>query len=158
MTLPDLPPTDMPLTDAPLSNMLCFALYSAAHAIQAAYKPLLDAAGVTYPQYLVLTLLWGQNNQTVGQLGAALQLESNTLTPLLKRMEAAGLLRRERDKTDERQVRICLTDQGLAVQDKTRTIPDCIIAQSGLSVAAMTDLQSRIMALRDTLRRAPAAP
>ena len=153
MTPPVSPPPD-----SALSNMLCFALYSAAHAIQATYKPLLDAAGVTYPQYLVLTLLWGQNNRTVGQLGAALQLESNTLTPLLKRMEAAGLLQRKRDKTDERQVRICLTNKGLAVQEKTRAIPDCIIAQSGMSVAAMTDLQSRIMALRDNLRHAPAAP
>lgn len=153
MTLPLLPATNLPL-----SNMLCFALYSAAHAIQATYKPMLDAAGLTYPQYLVLILLWGQNKQTVGQLGAALQLESNTLTPLLKRMEAAGLLSRQRSMVDERQVQVSLTDKGLALQETTRAIPDCIVAQSGMTMAAINDLQDRIMALRDNLRQVPAAP
>lgn len=147
----------------PLSNMLCFALYSAAHAIQASYKPLLDEMGLTYPQYLVLILLGTEDNQTVGQLGAALQLNTNTLTPLLKRMEVAGLLTRSRDNADERQVRIRLTPCGLGLQEKARTLPQCIKDQSGLSLAAIADLQAQITALRDTLRqdtlrRAQAAP
>ena len=147
----------------PLSNMLCFALYSAAHAIQASYKPLLDEMGLTYPQYLVLILLGTEDNQTVGQLGAALQLNTNTLTPLLKRMEVAGLLTRSRDNADERQVRNRLTELGLGLQEQARTLPQCIKDQSGLSLAAIADLQAQITALRDTLRqdtlrRAQAAP
>ncbi len=142
----------------PLSNMLCFALYSAAHAIQATYKPLLDDMGLTYPQYLVLMLLGTEDNQTVGQLGAALHLDSNTVTPLLKRMEVAGLLTRQRDTADQRQVRIGLTKFGLGLQEKLRTLPQCIKDHSGLSFAAITDLQTRITALRDTLRQVQAEP
>lgn len=137
----------------PLAEMLCFALYSAAHAMQAAYKPLLESHGLTYLQYLVLVCLWNEDNQTVGQLGNALHLESNTLTPLLKRMATAGLLTRQRDANDERQVRICLTDQGRALQAQSQPIADCILGQTGLSLPDVADLQTRISALRDQLRR-----
>lgn len=136
----------------PITDMLCFALYSATHAMQAAYKPLLDDLGLTYPQYLVLVSLWGQDDQTVGQLGIALHLESNTLTPLLKRMEKAGLLTRLRDSVDERQVRVCTSERGRALQVHSQRITDCIIGQSGLSLAAITDLQASIVTLRDHLR------
>ena len=136
-----------------IEETLCFALYSATHSMQAAYKPLLDDLGLTYPQYLVLVALWCKDNQTVGQLGTALHLESNTLTPLLKRMAAAGHLTRHRDEADERQVRIQLADRGRALQLQSQTITDCIIGQTGLALPDILDLQTRIIALRDQLRR-----
>lgn len=136
-----------------IEDMLCFALYSATHAMQAAYKPLLDDLGLTYPQYLVLVALWFEDGQTVGQLGSALHLESNTLTPLLKRMAAAGHLTRHRDAADERQVRIRLSDRGRALRHQSQRITDCIIGQTGLTLPANLDLQTRIIALRDQLRQ-----
>lgn len=142
-----------PQKQMPLTDMLCFALYSATHAMQAVYKPLLDDLGLTYPQYLVLVSLWGQDDQTVGQLGIALHLESNTLTPLLKRMENAGLLTRLRDSFDERQVRVRIAEKGRALQSQSQRLTDCIISQSSLTLAAITDLQVRITALRDHLRQ-----
>ena len=135
-----------------IDDMLCFALYSATHAMQAAYKPLLDDLGLTYPQYLVLVSLWCQDDQTVGQLGSALHLESNTLTPLLKRMATAGYLTRQRDQSDERQVRILLAERGRALQQQSQSITDCIIGQTGLTMPAIVDLQARIIALRNQLR------
>ena len=104
------------MTLAP-SDMLCFALHSAAHAMHSAYAPLLDPLGLTYPQYLVLSALSGRDPLTVGQLGAELRLESNTLTPLLKRMEALGWLTRSRNPKDERQVRVGLTDRNVTHSD-----------------------------------------
>jgi DNA-binding MarR family transcriptional regulator len=95
----------------PLEDQLCFSIYSAEIAIQRAYKPLLDGLGLTYPQYLVLNVLWRQDAQTVGGIAHQLALESSTLTPLLKRMEAAGLLRRTRNPENERQVIIALTPE-----------------------------------------------
>ncbi len=150
--MPTQPNTTMPHKQLPITDMLCFALYSATHAMQAAYKPLLDDLGLTYPQYLILVILWGQDNQTVGQLGVALHLESNTLTPLLKRMEAAGHLTRARNANDERQVQIRLTDQGRALQRQAQHIPECIHEKSGLTLAAIVTLQSEITSLRDHLR------
>ena len=96
--------------------MICFALYSANHAMQRTYGPLLDEVGLTYPQYLVLITLWGEDGQSVGQIGRALQLESNTLTPLLKRVEALGLVTRTRSVADERQVIVALTEAGKRVE------------------------------------------
>ena len=137
----------------PVSEMLCFALYSATHAMQSVYKPLLEDMGLTYPQYLVLVSLWVQDDQTVGQLCAALHLESNTLTPLLKRMEAAGHLTRQRNAQDERKVHIRLTDQGRNMRSKSQHLSRCIFDHCGLSLAALTDLQNSITALRDHLRQ-----
>lgn len=151
--MPNQPKTAVPHNQLPITDMLCFALYSATHAMQAAYKPLLDNLGLTYPQYLILVILWGKDNQTVGQLGAALHLESNTLTPLLKRMETAGHLTRHRNTSDERQVLIRLTDQGRALQSQTQQIPDCIHKKSGLTLAQIIALQNQITALRDHLRQ-----
>jgi DNA-binding MarR family transcriptional regulator len=134
--------------------MICFALYSATHAMQHAYKPLLEAFGLTYPQYLVLVALWGSDGQTVGQLGQALQLESNTLTPLLKRMEAQGLVARARDAKDERQVRVSLSTAGREMQARAAGIPGCILERSGMSLAGLTALRDQVNALRDQLRGA----
>ena len=136
----------------PIADMICFALYSATHAMQHAYKPLLEALGLTYPQYLVLVALWGADGQTVGQLGAALQLESNTLTPLLKRMEAQGLVLRARDARDERQVRVSLTDLGREMRGRAAAIPGCILERSGMTLAGLTALRDQVTALRDQLR------
>ena len=136
----------------PIAEMICFSLYAATHAMQHAYKPLLEALGLTYPQYLVLVALWSEDGQTVGQLGQALQLESNTLTPLLKRMEAQGLVTRARDSRDERQVRVSLTDAGREMQARAAAIPGCILEKSGMSLAALTALRDQVNSLRDQLR------
>lgn len=133
-------------------EMLCFALYSATHAMTQAYKPLLDGIGLTYPQYLVMSLLWAQDGQPVGALGRQLQLDSNTLTPLLKRLEGEGLVSRRRDDRDERQVHIHLTPAGTALADKASTIPDCFFRKTGLPIEAVTDLRDRLSVLRDQLR------
>ena len=141
-------------TALPIAEMICFSLYSATHAMQHAYKPLLEALGLTYPQYLALVALWGEDGQTVGQLGQALQLESNTLTPLLKRMEAQGLVTRARDSRDERQVRVSLTAAGREMQGRAAAIPGCILEKSGMSLAALTALRDQVNVLRDQLRGA----
>lgn len=132
--------------------MLCFALHSAAHSIHAAYAPLLEPLGLTYPQYLVVSALQARDGQTVGQLGADLRLESNTLTPLLKRMEAAGWLTRRRAETDERQVIIRLTDAGHALAQKAADVPRAFAERTGLSQPELADLRNRLAALRDRLK------
>lgn len=136
-----------------LPDMICFALYSATHAIQQAYKPLLEDIGLTYPQYLVLTVLWAGDGQTVGALGRQVQLESNTLTPLLKRLEGMALLSRSRDSGDERQVVIRLTDQGHAMQGRAAHIPGCIVEKTGMALDDLVRLRNQITALRDHLRQ-----
>lgn len=141
----------MPL---PVSDMICFSLYSATHAMQAAYKPLLDQVGLTYPQYLVLTVLWQTDGQSVGQIGQTLQLESNTLTPLLKRMEGQGLVTRSRSREDERQVMVSLTEAGKTLQNRAAHIPACILEKSGMTLQALTALRDQINALRGHLRSA----
>ena len=146
------------MTTAPLppKDMLCFALYSAAHAMQSAYAPLLDPLGLTYPQFLVISALHGAPDMTVGQLGAVLLLDTNTLTPLLKRMEKAGWLTRLRDPADERQVRLALTPSGQDMAAKLGAVSACFGAKSGLSVQAITTLRDDLTALRDQLRPRPA--
>ena len=137
-----------------LPQMICFALYSANHAMQRIYQPLLAPLGLTYPQYLVLLVLWGQDDQTVGDLGRALQLETNTLTPLLKRMEAQGLLTRARSRQDERQVRIRLTDKGRELQDQAGRIGECILTACDMELDHLTALRDAVVELRDRLRPA----
>lgn len=134
-----------------LEELLCFAVYSANHAFNRVYKPMLDRLGLTYPQYLVLVLLWEEDDRTVGTLGRKLFLESNTLTPLLKRMEGMGLVERRRDPEDERQVRIRLTDKGRAVRDQAADIPRCILEASGMSIDALQGMKTEIDFLRDNL-------
>jgi MarR family transcriptional regulator, organic hydroperoxide resistance regulator len=134
-----------------LANMVCFAVYSAGHAFTRAYKPLLDALGLTYPQYLVMVVLWEQDGQTVGAIGERLKLDSSTLTPLLKRLEAAGYVRRERDPADERQVHIRLTEAGRALKEKAKSIPASMLRASGQSARDLLKLKAEIAALRDAL-------
>ncbi|MBS0535367.1 MAG: MarR family transcriptional regulator [Proteobacteria bacterium] len=137
-----------------VSDLLCFAIYSTGHAFNRVYKPLLDALGLTYPQYLVMVALWAENDQTVGQLGDRLFLESSTLTPLLKRLEALGFLTRKRDPEDERQVRLRLTDKGANLRKKARDVGGCIIEAVGLSGEAAVKLRGDIVRLRDNLMKA----
>jgi len=147
-----MPTSDPAPTSATLNDFLCFAVYSTGHAFNRVYKPLLDSLGLTYPQYLVLVALWAQDDQTVGSLGEKLFLESNTLTPLIKRLEALGHVNRSRDPADERQVRVRLTPAGRLLQDQARSVPHNILAASGLSEESLARLQDEIASLRDRLR------
>src|SRR6516165_12610180 len=110
-----------------LGNQLCFAIYSTAHAFNRVYKPLLDRLGLTYPQYLVMLALWERDGVPVKDIGERLFLDSGTLTPLLKRLEAAHLIKRTRSRADERQVLVALTSQGHALREKARAVPPAIL-------------------------------
>ena len=142
---------DLPLL---LGNQLCFAVYSTAHAFNRFYKPLLDRLGLTYPQYLAMLVLWEQDGVAVKEIGERLYLDSGTLTPLLKRLEAAGFVKRTRSTADERQVLVALTPQGQALKEKARTVPQSILAASECSVAELVALKSEIVTLRDRLNAA----
>lgn len=134
-----------------LADFLCFAIYSAGHAFNRAYKPLLDALGLTYPQYLVMIALWARDDQTVGELGDKLFLESSTVTPLLKRLEAMGHVSRARDPADERQVRVRLTPAGSALKAKGHEVPACLLEATGFSFEAVQRLADEISRVRDRL-------
>jgi DNA-binding MarR family transcriptional regulator len=134
-----------------LDEFLCFEVYSANLAFNRVYQPLLDKLRLTYPQYLVMALLWERDGQTVGELGERISLESNTLTPLLKRLESLGYIKRNRDPADERQVRVRLTESGRTLHAKALHIPGYILAASGLDAKAANKLMTEIATLRDTL-------
>ena len=134
-----------------LDNQICFAVYSAAHAFNRVYKPLLDRLGLTYPQYLVMLVLWERDDVPVRDIGEKLFLDSGTLTPLLKRLEAAHLVKRTRSSEDERQVLIALTSQGHALKEKARAVPQSILAASDCSVSELIAMKDEIVALRDRL-------
>lgn len=121
--------------------------------MQQTYRDLLDPLGLTYPQYLVMTVLWAaEEPPNVKDIGAAVQLDSSTLTPLLKRLEASGLIKRERDARDERQVRISLTKEGRGLQEAARAIPSCIQERTGMSAAAIERLKDQVLQLTSHLR------
>ncbi|MCV7432495.1 MarR family winged helix-turn-helix transcriptional regulator [Mycolicibacterium bacteremicum] len=140
----------MPPQLPPLSDFLCFAVYSANLAYGKAYKPILDKLGITYTQYLVIVALWEQDRQTVSGLGERLFLESNTLTPILKRLEAAGYLTRQRSTADERQVVVSLTDAGRALREQGLEMD--LVAATGLEPDELRAMQKGIATLRDNLR------
>ena len=131
-----------------LDNQLCFALYAASLSMTKLYKPLLDELQLTYPQYLVLLVLWERDGPSVSELGLRLQLDSGTLTPLLKRMEAAGLVQRQRSSLDERKVHVCLTDVGRDLQTRAAHVPGCVARQSGIGLEALTSLRDQLQQLR----------
>lgn len=137
-----------------LDDQLCFALYAASRAVTGLYRPVLDALGLTYPQYLVLLVLWEHGSVPVKQLGAALQLDYGTLTPLLKRLETHGLLRRERRAEDERSVLITLTDEGAALQERARAVPGFIGDAMGLEAAEFDQLRALLRRLTTNVTRA----
>lgn len=134
-----------------LDNQFCFALYSASLAMTKTYKPFLDKLGLTYPQYLVMLVLWQQDDVLVKSIGEKLYLDSGTLTPLLKRLEASSLIARTRDETDERQVRITLTKEGRALKKRAQTIPHQVLCASGQSHDALQNLRTQLSAIRNDL-------
>lgn len=149
---------DRPVSDASascdellLDNQLCFALYSTSLMMTKVYKPLLQALGLTYPQYLAMMVLWDQDGLTVGEVSTRLLTDPGSLTPLLKRLEGEGLINRTRSKDDERVVLLHLTAQGRALQRKARDIPGCILSASGMQVEKLRELQDELMKLRAAL-------
>ena len=134
-----------------LDNQFCFALYSASLALTKTYKPLLEALNLTYPQYLVMLVLWEQDDVLVKEIGQALFLDSGTLTPLLKRLESAGLLIRQRDAQDERQVRIVLTPEGKQLRKAAMAIPPQIVCASGQTLETLISLRRQLNDLREEL-------
>jgi len=137
-----------------LDNQICFAVYSTAHAFNRIYKPLLEGLGLTYPQYLVMLVLWERDDVPLKDIGERLFLDSGTLTPLLKRMEAADLIKRTRSTEDERQVLIALTPKGHALKEKARAVPEGILASSACSIGELAAIKNEIVALRDRLNAA----
>nr|WP_245294969.1 MarR family transcriptional regulator [Pararhizobium antarcticum] len=136
-----------------LDDFLCFTVYSTNHAFNRIYKPLLETLDLTYPQYLAMVALWQKDDQTVGSLGEKLFLESSTLTPLLKRLEATGHLKRVRDARDERQVRIQLTESGRALEEKAQAIPNCILEATGLTEETLQALKHALSKVRTAMLR-----
>lgn len=149
--MPDAPPTSPSDDLLSLDRQLCFALYSASLAMTKLYKPLLAPLGLTYPQYLVMMVLWEHADLTVNDLGKRLQLDSGTLTPLLKRLEAAGLVQRQRDQEDERRVRITLTASGRSLKDQAQSIPQAVGCQMDMTNQQLVSLRTTLSELRDRL-------
>jgi len=142
-----------------LDDQLCFALYSAFHAVMRTYRPLLAEVELTYPQYVTLLALWDDpdRNWTVGELCRRLHLDTGTLTPVLKRLEAAGHLTRRRDPADERRVHVQLTSVGLALRERVASVPASLAACAGLDAATASRLRSDLRALADSLDEAATA-
>ncbi len=155
MTKPtDRPRPAMAPDPTPPSKAFCaLQFYSTGLAFNRFYKPFLDRLGLTYPQYLAITLLHGKEDQTVSELGDQLFLDSSTLTPLLKRMEAAGLIDRRRDSADERVVRITLTDKGRAIGTEAACVPQEVLHATGLTLEKLGDIEGELVELRERLMR-----
>ena len=134
-----------------LDNQLCFALYSASLAMTKVYKPLLQELGLTYPQYLVMLVLWEKDGLMVTEIGQRLSLDSGTLTPLLKRLEALGLVSRIRDVQDERRVHITLTAAGRKLRARAAKIPGCILSAAQCSLSDVIQLTRQVRELRERL-------
>ncbi|WP_299458207.1 MarR family winged helix-turn-helix transcriptional regulator [uncultured Microscilla sp.] len=130
-----------------LENQICFPMYVASRMITRAYQPMLDAMGITYPQYLVLMALWEKDEQTVNEIGQQLYLNTNTITPLLKRMEKTGIVARTRSKKDERKVMITLTEAGQALKEQAYCIPEQILNKTGLPIEGISQLKQQIYGL-----------
>lgn len=144
----DLPPSTDPLR---LDNQLCYALYAAAHRMTKSYRPLLERLGLTYPQYLVLLVLWEQDGVTVSEIGRRLRLDSGTLTPVLKRLEVAGLLRRTRRQSDEREVEIALTAQGRELRVEAVSVREAVMCQLEMSEPEIRNLRRDLNLVIDRL-------
>lgn len=137
-----------------LDQQLCFALYSSSLAMTKVYKPILGELGLTYPQYLVMMVLWEREKLSVSELGHRLSLDSGTLTPLLKRLESMSLVTRERDSTDERRVLVTLTGAGWQLRQRARGIPEKLLCATQCSIEEIQTLTLRLQALRSTLENA----
>lgn len=146
--MPRSPASPSTATWLELDRQVCFALYSASLAMTKLYKPLLAPLGLTYPQYLVMLVLWQDNGLMVSQLGERLLLDSGTLTPLLKRLEVAGLVQRLRDTADERRVLVQLTAAGRALRTRAGRVPAAVALATGCELSEINSLTSRLQALR----------
>jgi MarR family transcriptional regulator, organic hydroperoxide resistance regulator len=138
-----------------LDQQLCFALYAASRSVTGIYRPLLEPLGLTYPQYLVMLVLWERDGLTVRELGQRLQLDSGTLTPLLKRLQGAGLVNRQRRTEDEREVEIRLTEAGLALREQASAVPECLVQCLKLSLDQVQDLRDQLKQLTRQLQHTP---
>ncbi len=134
-----------------LDSQLCFSLYGASIAMNRVYKPMLDRLGITYPQYLVLHALWEEDGRTIGVLADRLSLESSTITPRVKRLEAAGFVTRARNPGDERHVHVRLTDRGEELRAESVCLAEAVFAKTGLSYAEMRSLTDTVQGLRQAL-------
>lgn len=143
--------SNTPLDPLELDRQLCFALYSSSLAMSKRYKPHLDALGLTYPQYVAMLVLWQQDGLSVSEMGERLFLDSGTLTPLLKRLEAAGFILRQRDSADERRVQLTLTAQGRKLKAKAAKVPACILEATGCSLQQVGALTEQLRRLRSQL-------
>ncbi|MET9828522.1 MarR family transcriptional regulator [Streptomyces sp. NPDC006385] len=132
-----------------LDEQLCFALYAAHRAVTAVYRPLLDELGLTYPQYLVLLVLWERGESTVKELAAALRLDYGTVSPLLKRLESTGLVRRERSARDERSVLVALTERGQELRGRAACVPGALLAATELGMPEVARLRAELVRLAD---------
>jgi DNA-binding MarR family transcriptional regulator len=137
---------------APLDSQICFTLYATSMAINRTYKPMLDAMGITYPQYLVLSALGEEDGLTIGAIANRLALESSTVTPLVKRLEQARLVNRQRSQVDERHVQVRLTDAGRTLLVQSSCLGGSLIERSGMTPDQLDDLNRQVQALRDALR------
>ncbi|MBZ9793982.1 MarR family transcriptional regulator [Rhizobium sp. 3T7] len=145
---------EIPEDEKRLDNQLCFAVYSTAHAFTRAYKPILDKVGLTYPQYLVMLALWEKSEQPVKAIGEQLDLDSGTLSPLLKRLEQNGLIKRTRDSRDERQVIVSLTEKGRAMRSEIDTIMSAIGQAAGCTLEEIKTIREMLKGLRSNLTAA----
>jgi MarR family transcriptional regulator, organic hydroperoxide resistance regulator len=136
-----------------LDDQICFAIYATAHAFNRTYKPLLEPLGLTYPQYLVMMVLWEQNRMMIKDIGSRLELDTGTLSPLLKRLEKSDLVQRKRDGADERQVYIQLTEKGRALEAAAANIMPGILGASGCTLAELVALREGLKALGENLRK-----
>jgi MarR family transcriptional regulator, organic hydroperoxide resistance regulator len=147
-------PPEIPGDPLALERQVCFALSIAMRSVLSIYRPLLEPMGLTHPQYLVMLALWGRSPLAVKELIEMLQLDGPTLSPLLKRIEAAGLVSRTRDPHDERQLRIDLTQKGHALREDALRVPRAVVAQLGMSLGELEELHKGLMALNEAARRA----
>lgn len=134
-----------------LDNQLCFALYACAKEVTKIYKPVLDAFGITYTQYITLLVLWEQDNLTVKELGKKLHLDSGTLTPLLKKLENIGIVQRVRDTQDERNVYVKLTDRGAGMKEEALEIPTKVFCHTGIPMEEAIALREQLKILLNNL-------
>ncbi|GAA3099837.1 MarR family transcriptional regulator [Kribbella aluminosa] len=148
----------MPANPLALEHQVCFALAIAARSVIGLYRPVLEPLGLTHPQYLVMLALWEFEPVSVKDLSGMLQLEPATLSPLLKRLESAGLLRRDRDTRDERSLAVALTDQGRALRDDALEVPPAIVARLGLDLDELMELHERLTRVIAAARNAGPAP
>jgi DNA-binding MarR family transcriptional regulator len=141
-----------------LERQVCFALSIAARSVLSIYRPILEPMGLTHPQYLVMLALWGQSPLAVKELIEVLQLDGPTLSPMLKRLEAAGLVTRTRDPDDERQLRISLTEKGRALREQALNVPPAVVAKLGMSLGDLMELHKGLTDLNEAARRAGVKP